>query len=258
MACPSDTWDPQQYNRFAAEREQPFWDLAALVGPFPHQPAVVDLGCGDGRLTALLAERLGAASMIGIDNSEAMLAGAEAHASGEVSFRRGDIASWCEPDAYDVVFANASLQWIPDHATVLERWRRSVRPGGWLAVQVPRNWDHASHLVAAEVASEFLDDPPADPVAANVLPPEDYAQLLHDLGSDTQHVRLQVYGHVVDSPRDLVEWTKGTSLTRFKPHLTGDRWDDFVAAYTERLVATLGDRSPYFYPFKRILFAARF
>jgi len=242
------SWDPQQYNRFAAEREQPFWDLAALVQAVPGAH-VVDLGCGDGRLTAALHERLCAASTLGIDSSPAMLAAAPTDVDG-VTFTPGDISTWIG-QRYDVVFANAALQWVADHPSVLRRWRDSLAPGGQLAVQVPANADHPSHTVLAELAG---DDAPPDPVATNVLQPERYADLLHSLGFTEQHVRLQVYGHVLDSSADVVEWVKGTSLTRL-----GDRGRDpaFVDEYRRRLLDVVGDVSPYFYAFKRILLWGR-
>ena len=251
-----DQWDPDQYNRFAAEREQPFWDLAALLAAVPA-PAVVDLGCGDGRLTASLADRLAAASVLGVDSSAAMIAAAAAHAGARVSFEAGDIATWEAPGSFDVVFANASLQWVPDHGAVLARWAGSLRDGGQLAVQVPANADHPAHLVADELAREVLDHPPPDPVAVNVLAPERYAELLDGLGFGEQQVRLQVYGHHLASTAEVVEWVKGTTLTRFKAPLGEEGWPPFVDAYRARLLSVLGDRSPYFYPFKRILLWGR-
>jgi trans-aconitate 2-methyltransferase len=248
----TDTWDPAQYNRYAAEREQPFWDLAGLLQPVP-QAKLVDLGCGDGRLTGELHRRIDAGDTLGVDSSAAMLAAAGPHAADDVRFAMGDIATWTEPAAYDIVFANAALQWVPDHPGVLRRWTASLRPGGQLAVQVPSNADHPGHTVAAEVAAEFIDAPPADAVAYNVLPPDAYAVLLDQLGFERQHVRLQVYGHRLASTGDVVEWVKGTSLTRFKPFLPTEQWDQFIDRYRQRLLAVLGDRSPYFYPFKRIL-----
>jgi trans-aconitate 2-methyltransferase len=243
----SVSWDPTQYNRFAAEREQPFWDLVSLLQPTPSPANVVDLGCGDGRLTAALHDRLGARSTLGIDSSPSMLAGAPDGIDG-LSFTPGDIATWIG-DRYDVVFANASLQWVPAHDAALRRWRDSLAPGGQLAVQVPANADHPSHTVLASMAPDV-----PDPVATNVLPPERYAELLHALGFVDQHVRLQVYPHVLDTSADVVEWMKGTSLTRL-----GDRGKDptFVDEYRRRLLDVIGDGSPYLYAFKRILLWGR-
>ena len=247
-----DRWDPDKYNQFAAEREQPFWDLAHLLEPV-DSPKVVDLGCGDGRLTAALSEDIGSPSTLGIDSSAAMITAAAEHSSERVRFEVGDIGAWEQADSYDLVFANASMQWVPDHPAVLTKWSTSLRRGGQLAVQVPANADHPAHLVAAELAEELMDDPPSDVVARNVLAPERYAELLDELGFDRQHVRLQVYVHHLASTADVVEWVKGTTLTRFKEPLGAAEWDRFIDLYRGRLLAVLGDRSPYVYPFKRIL-----
>jgi trans-aconitate 2-methyltransferase len=252
----SDGWDPDQYNRFAAQREQPFWDLAGLLQPI-DSPIAVDLGCGDGRLTSSLGEALGVASILGIDASPAMIDHALTRGETRATFVLGDLGTWQEPRTFDVVFANASLQWVPDHCGVLARWAGSLKDGGQLAVQVPANADHPSHRVAVELAQEMFDDPAPDVVAQNVLAPEEYARLLDDLGFMQQHVRLQVYAHRMASTGDVVEWMKGTSLTRFKGPLGEEGWEDFVALYRDRLLAELGDRSPYLYPFKRILMWAR-
>jgi trans-aconitate 2-methyltransferase len=255
-----DTWDPAQYQRFAKERRQPFDDLLALVQPVADG-SVVDLGCGTGELTVELHQHVGAATTLGIDSSSAMLE--RAPTARGVAFEHADIRTLAPPQSYDVVFANAALQWVPDHERLLPTLASLVADGGQIAVQVPANADHPSHTTSVALANEepfrsaLGDGTAADPVAANVLTPERYAELLHELGFGEQHVRLQVYGHVLDSPAGVVEWTKGTSLTRFKDVLAPDVFDRFVDEYRSRLVAQLGDRRPYFYAFKRILFWGR-
>jgi trans-aconitate 2-methyltransferase len=252
----SDGWDPAQYNRFAAEREQPFWDLVRLLAPV-RAPTVVDLGCGDGRLTALLHDEAGASRTLGIDSSPAMIANSTAYSGDAVRFRIGDIGQWESPGAYDIVHANASLQWVPDHRAVLGRWAASLRPGGQLAVQVPSNADHPTHRLAVEMGAELLSESPPDPVAQNVLAPEEYSALLDEIGFTDQHVRLQVYPHHLPTTADVVEWVKGTTLTRFKDAFGDEGWPAFVELYRSRLLALLGHRSPYLYTFKRILLWGR-
>jgi trans-aconitate 2-methyltransferase len=249
------SWDPTQYRRFEAERDQPFHDLLELVEPVPGG-VVVDLGCGDGRLTALGHEALEAASTVGIDSSPAMLEAAPA--GGGLSFGLGDIGVWEAPASYDVVLSNAALHWVPDHRAVLGRWRAALRPGGQLAVQVPANFDHPSHSVVGEVADGLGLAVEPDPVAVNVLRPEEYAVVLDDLGAVEQHVRLQVYVHQLPSSGDVVEWVKGTTLTRVRRATDAEGYERFLTAYRARLLAEIGDRTPYTYPFKRILFRARF
>lgn len=257
-----DAWDPTQYERFRAERAAPFRDLLQLVEPVPGG-RLVDLGCGAGDLTRLAHERLGVRETTGIDDSPAMLERAANHAGGGLTFSRGDIAEYAGGTVpVDVVLSNAALQWVPDHREVLRRWTAALAPGGQLAVQVPANADHASHTTAVEVASdpEFRDDfggaPPPDPVLS-VLAPEAYASLLASLDFADQHVRLVVYGHWLASTAEVVEWMKGTSLTRFARMLPAHRYERFVERYRARLLETLGDERPYFYPFKRILLWGR-
>ncbi len=258
----SDAWSPEKYREFAAERRQPFDDLLALIS----QPVIdaVDLGCGPGELTAAAAVRLGTRSMVGIDNSVAMLAKTADHRRDGVSFESGDIGAWSSVDGVDLVLASASLQWVPDHAAVLRRWTAGLKPGGQLAVQVPANAYMPSHTVADAVAhtEPFLtafgeQGPPTDPVADNVLEPEQYASLLYELGFVEQHVRLQVYPHVLPSSRSVVDWVRGTTLTRFQRRLDAATFASFITAYELRLIETIGEHAPCFFPFRRILMWGR-
>jgi trans-aconitate 2-methyltransferase len=107
------------------------------------------------------------------------------------------------------------------------------------------------------MADRFDVQLPGDPVVANVRAPEAYAVLLDDLGFERQHVRLQVYPHHLASAGDVVEWVKGTSLTRFRKVLAPEDYAEFLGRYRMRLLQVLGDRSPYLYCFKRILFWGR-
>lgn len=253
-----DTWNPVQYERFAAERRQPFEDLCALVEPVPAM-RIVDLGCGTGELTAALHERTGAASTLGIDRSAQMLARSTAFARPGLRFAPGDVASFADDAAWDLVFSNAALQWVPGHAHLLERLGRALAPGGQLAVQVPANFDHPSHRIAADVAAEepFASAMTTSPATPAVLPPEAYATLLDELGFTRQHVRLQVYAHHLPRRDDVVEWVRGTTLTGYQAALPGELFELFLERYRARLLPQLRDTEPFFYPFKRILMWAR-
>src|SRR5215218_5888190 len=149
----TDTWDPGQYEQFQAERSVPFFDLLDLVEPCPGG-RIVDLGCGTGELTRSLHERTGAASTLGIDSSRTMLAQSAQHARDGLTFELTDIAEWTPSEPVDVVLSNAALHWIDDHDALIARLTRALAPGGQLAVQVPTNHDHPSHLVAERVAVE--------------------------------------------------------------------------------------------------------
>ena len=260
---PIDGWSPDQYERFRSERQQPFDDLLTLCHPVPGG-RVVDLGCGTGDLTKILHEEMAAEQTVGIDSSPAMLARAQsayADVAG-LSFKQGDIATWLD-EGLDLVFANASLQWIDDHLNLLARMRTALAPDGQLAFQVPANYRHPSHLLAQAVANEtpFIDaldgDVPEDR-GRFVLSPELYADLLYELGAKDQVVRMEVYGHELESTSEVVEWVMGTLLTPYRTRLSPELFDAFVERYRERLIEELGEREPYFYGFRRILCWARF
>lgn len=251
----ADGWDPARYARFEAERRQAFDDLVALCSPVPGG-TVVDLGCGTGRLTAELHRATGAARTVGVDSSAAMLAEAPREVAG-LTFALCDLSTWEGPRS-ELVFANASLQWVDDHPALLARLRRRlVAPGGQLAFQVPANFNHPSHRLARQVALEMGVDPPADRGDA-VLDPARYAELLDALGATEQHVRLQVYGHHLGSTGDVVEWVSGTLLTAYRSAMDAGTYEELVDRYRTRLVEAVGEHRPYFYAFARILCRARF
>jgi len=223
----------------------------------------VDLGCGPAELTALAAERLDVQQMVGVDNSPPMLRSAAEHASSNVRFEPGDIAHWTSDGDHDLVIAAASLQWVPDHAAVLERWTNGLRSGGRLAVQVPANSHAATHVVADRLAhsEHYLHafgpaGPPLDPVAEYVLRPDDYVRILYRLGYVDITVQLRVYPHVLPTSHHAVEWVKGTTLTRFRNVLEPAFYEAFLADYERELVCELGATEPCFFPFSRILFVA--
>ena len=241
------SWSPAQYERFRDERKQPFLDLTALVEKRPRM-RVADLGCGTGELTRELHQTLGAAETLGIDNSETMLLKSGHFQDELLRFERGDIEAFVSDRPYDLIFSNAALHWVPDHERLLTRLTGFLSPAGQLAIQMPANDDHPSHVVAAAVAAEFGAAPRAD----HLLPLERYAALLHHLGFARQHVRMQVYAHLLPSAADVVEWVRGALLTDYEARL-GDAFDGFLKSYRERLAAALPDERPFFYTYKRIL-----
>ena len=255
-----DEWQPDQYARFRAEREQPFYDLLDLVERVPGG-RVVDLGCGTGALTRVLHERTLAAETVGVDRSDAMLEQSARHAGGGVRFERGDIAEFTGPDGHglDVVFANASIQWVADHATLFPQLAATLKPAGQLAVQMPANEDHPSHAVARQVAQQ---SPHAEALGGfvyrhSIESAEWYAEQLARLGFAEQHVRIQVYLHRLPGPEDVIEWVKGSLLTGYRNRMSAEDYEAFLADYRERLLSELSDERPFLYPFKRLLLWGR-
>ncbi len=257
LTAPGSAWDPNQYERFKAERAQPFYDLVSMVERQPGM-RVVDLGSGTGQLTAWLHRELGASETLGIDAAETMLAQAAEHERDGLRFERGEIAAF-EPDRrYDLVFSNAALQWVEGHEQLLARVADAVAPGGQLAVQVPANDDHRSHRIARSLAGgEFREQLAGYERVFPVLTPVRYAELLHALGFQRQQVRMQVYAHVLPETRAVIEWVKGSLLTPFRERLSAERYARFLDRYEHELLAAEGDRRPYLYLFKRILMWGR-
>lgn len=258
VPLPTDSWDPAQYEQFERERSAPFFDLLDLVEPCPGGRAV-DLGCGTGELTRALHERTGASTTLGLDSSHAMLERSASYAGEGLTFELGDIAEWAPAEPVDLVFANAALHWVDDHATLFARLTTALAPGGQLAVQVPANHDHPSHLVAERVAAEepFRTALGGYVRRSPVLAPEHYAGLLHRLGYTSQHARLQVYLHVLPGPEAVVDWVKGTLLTDYRRRLPETTYDEFLARYRAQLTSELPEERPYPFTFKRILLRGR-
>ena len=253
-----DGWNPELYGRFAAERRRPFEDLLALVHAIPGGRAV-DLGCGPGPLTRVLHEKIGAASTVGIDSSEAMLAKAAAHAGDGVSFERGDIGEFAPASAFALVFSNAALHWVPDHPALLARLARAVAPGGQLAFQVPDNFDHPSHRTAEEIAARepYRSELVGAAHSRHVLAPEVYASILDRLGFAEQNVKLQIYGQRLPSRDDIVAWVEGSLLSEYRRRLPPEMFERFLEDYRKGLFERVADERPFFFTYRRILAWAR-
>ena len=147
------TWNPEQYLKFAQPRLRPALDLLARLAPARPPARIVDLGCGTGTITGLIAQRWPQAAVIGVDDSAPMLAKARAEHPG-IDWQPVGIGDW-RPDAPpDLVFSNAALHWLPDHPALFARLLGALAPGGLLAVQMPRNFDAPSHTAIADTVRD--------------------------------------------------------------------------------------------------------
>ncbi|MEO8874278.1 MAG: methyltransferase domain-containing protein, partial [Polyangiaceae bacterium] len=228
-------WDPKQYELFRNERSRPFFDL--LEGVTVEKPALaVDLGCGTGELTRIFHEKLGAHETLGIDSSAEMLAKAPADVAG-LNFEQGDISDFSPKKKPNLIFSNAALQWVDAHESLFTKLAAALAPGGQLAVQMPANHDHVSHAVANETArlSQFAKALDGYVREVPVLTPEKYAALLEKLGLENQRVRIEVYGHRLESRASLIEWVKGTYLTDYSKRMSAAAYQEFIAEYTRLL-----------------------
>jgi trans-aconitate 2-methyltransferase len=246
-----DNWNPDQYNRFQKERAQPFWDLASRVD-FTSARTMLDLGCGTGELTDALHAAKKLKATIAIDSSPAMLAKAARIKTPGLAFTPGDIATYVPTSRFNVVISNSALQWADEHKKLLVKMLDWLEPGGQLAIQMPCNFDHASHFLAADVAHENGLHTRQSPLLA----PETYAELLYRHGMRDVDVWIQVYLHAMPSGKDVVEWTKGTLLTYYEQQTDAPTFRKFLADYSKRLLMVTGE-GPYLYPFKRIFIYGR-
>lgn len=252
------TWDPKQYDKFLQPRLRPALDLIGAI-PDIDPAVVVDLGCGSGNITRLLAQQWPRASVTGIDDSEAMLAKA-ADEPGSIHWMTQSVADWGSLECADVVFSNAALHWLPDHATLFKRLVDALKPGGVLAVQMPRNFTAPSHTLIAETArggpwrSKLASLLGPDPVAE----PDFYHAVLSPLAQALDLWETQ-YFHLLEGPDPVKEWTKGSWLRRFLDRLDPHESAAFEQQYARALRAAYppsADGRTWF-PFKRLFIVLR-
>jgi trans-aconitate 2-methyltransferase len=230
-------WDPAVYLRYAGERARPFAELLSRTDVADPR-VVVDLGCGEGALTASLAQRWPAASVTGVDSSPEMLAAAASHAvDGSVGFALGDVRDWSPDGPVDVLVSNAVLHWVPGHEDLLPRWAAWLAPGGALAVQVPGNFRAPTHVLLAELCRSprwgaLLAD--AAPRADAVLEPTGYFDVLTSAGL-TADVWETTYLHVLTGTAPVLEWVRSTVLRPVLALLDGDDGAQLTAAYAAAL-----------------------
>lgn len=252
-------WDAGQYLKFADERTRPAADLLARV-PLAAPARAVDLGCGPGNSTALIAARFPAAAITGLDSSPAMLEEAR-RTLPALTFVEADLAAW-EPDtAPDLIFANAVLQWLPDHARLLPRLAGFLAPGGCLAVQMPDNLDEPSHRLMREVAEE----PPfrgalADAAGARTTLGsfQDYDAWLSRAGCTVDLWRT-TYVHPMQGHRGIVDWVRSTGLRPFLAPLSPEQQAEYLARYEEALrqAYPAQEDGRVLLPFPRLFIVAR-
>ena len=279
-------WDPAQYLRFTGERSRPFFELLARVGAEDPQ-RVADLGCGPGSRTADLAARWPGAEVTGLDSSAEMISAARAFQASAVvagggsgswsagsaartpvagagpaariRFVLSDLRDWQPAEPHDVIVSSAVLQWLPDHLEVLARWPTLLAPGGWLAVQVPGNFDQPSHQILRDLAGSprwrpLLRDVPLNRQSAE---PAQYLDLLARAGCEVDAWET-TYQHVLPGDDPVADWYKGSGLRPVLSALDPDQAAAFVAEYGAAARAAY-PRRPYgtVLAFRRVFVVAR-
>ncbi|SFK88991.1 trans-aconitate 2-methyltransferase [Geodermatophilus ruber] len=250
------TWDPAGYLRYAGERTRPFTDLLARVDAADPR-VVVDLGCGEGTLTASLAGRWPGARVTGVDSSPEMLAAAAARVvPGRVEFTLGDVRDWQPRERVDVLVTNAVLHWVPGHADLLVRWAGQLAPGGWVAVQVPGNFRAPSHVLLAELCRSPRWAPvlaEVAPAADAVLDPAGYLEVLAGEGLAVEAWET-TYLHALAGTDPVLGWVRSTALRPVLARLGEEDTAELTAEYAAALRRAYPPRADgtTLLPFRRV------
>jgi trans-aconitate 2-methyltransferase len=232
VTAAAQDWNPESYARFRGLRLRPAVDLLAQVPDLPGGP-VIDLGCGDGAVGPLLAARYG--DVTGVDASPAMLA--KAGGTGAYgALIEADIATWQAQTPPALIFSNAALHWLDDHAGLLPRLAGMLMPGGVLAVQMPAQFHAPSHALIRQVAADLFPDRFDTAFEVPVHAPETYHALLSPLGDlavwETEY--LQVLDPVAQG-HPVRAFTQSTAMRPFLTGLHADEAAVFLATYDAAL-----------------------
>ena len=251
-------WDPSQYLKFAGERIRPALDLLARI-PASAPESVVDLGCGAGNLAPLLLGRWPRAKLTGVDSSPEMLARARADHP-RVQFVQADLARWRPQQPVDVLYSNATLHWLPGHDALIPGLLAGVKPGGWLAVQMPRNFGAASHTCVSDAIEQGPWRVRLEPHLRRqpVAESRYYWGLLQDRTA-TLDIWETEYLQVLRGDNPVAEFTKGTWLKQFLDRLGEPERSVFEADYRARVKAAYppeGDGRTLL-PFRRLFIVAQ-
>ena len=251
-------WNADQYVKFIKERTEPAADLANKI-PLKNPHSVIDIGCGPGNSTKVLANKFPYAQITGADNSYHMLDKAKIKYP-NINFIFFDaIKSFAElPQKYDVVFSNACIQWVADHRTLLPNMMKALNDGGILAVQIPINFKEPIHVIietitqSAKWKSRF-----AKPRIMHILTSEEYFDLLSKISSDFS-IWETTYFHRLPSHKSIIEWYKGTGLRPYLASLNQndafefekDVYHEIIKAYPKQ------DNGEIIFKFPRLFFTA--
>jgi trans-aconitate 2-methyltransferase len=251
-------WDPAQYLKFADQRLRPAIDLLNRI-ELDDPGDVYDLGAGAGNVTRLIKARWPRARVTGVDTSAEMLAEAAAIAP-DIVWRRADLATWRPSRPADLVFSNAALHWVGDHARLFPALMAGLAPGGVLAAQMPRNFGAPSHTAVAEAARRGPWAAKLEPLLrpSPVAEPAFYFDLLASHAATVDLWEIE-YLHVLEGPDPVTEWVKGTWLRPLLDVLDPDEQAAFIAGYSEIVTRAYPRRSDgrTLFPFRRLFIIAR-
>jgi trans-aconitate 2-methyltransferase len=227
------TWEPRTYLRYAEVRFRAGLDLIARI-PKNDYRIIYDLGCGTGYLTNALAENFPGATVTGVDSSPEMLAEARREFP-KLSWTQADITRWRPPSAPDLIFSNAALQWVPNHEQLLPSLLKLLRPGGVLAVQMPRHFQSASHIELKNLVNQpRWRRKLKHLLLAEIASPETYWKWLSPQCSQLE-IWETIYLQVLDGQDPVVNFMRGTALRPFLTVLSEKEAAAFLSAFAKRM-----------------------
>lgn len=251
------SWNPDQYLKFAAPRLRPAVDLLKAV-PLAAPRVVYDLGCGTGNVARLIAQRWPDADVTGVDDSASMLAKAAAE-PGDIRWVRAGLADWRADRPADLIYSNAALHWLPDHASLFPTLLAQLAPGGVLAAQMPRNFGAPSHTLIGDTIRSGPWRARLEPrlQASPVAPPDVYYGILAPIAAQLDIWETE-YLQVLEGADPVKEWTKGTWLKQFLDALDEPDRAPFEQDYAARLREAYPMRTDgrTLFPFRRLFIVA--
>ena len=252
-------WNPEKYNEFKSVRYKPFFDLVAPIEDKPGME-VIDLGCGTGELTAMLAEKLTDAQVLGVDSSAEMLAEAAQFGKERLTFEQKTIEEVIQSGKkWDLIFSNAAIQWVDNHKQLFPAILGMLKPGGQIAVQMPCQKEN----ILNQLLLQLVGEEPYSSVLSNwnrlspVLSMDDYAQILFEHGGKEITVYQKVYPLIANSHDDLYQFISGSALVPYFERLEGVIKEQFILQYKRRITERF-PLMPALYAFKRIILYAQF
>lgn len=253
------TWDPAVYERYKSYRDRPALDLMVQL-PAGDFHEIWDLGCGTGEHAALLAARHRDASVHGLDSSPEMLAQARGRES-RVDWVLAGVEDFAPAVAPDLIFTNAALQWLPDHAALVPKLAGALAPGGVFACQMPMAFETRHHAILRQTAEE---GPWASLTAgARLISPtpalDDYYGWLADAGCGEIDIWTTTYLHVLEGDDPVVDWMMGTALRPYLDVLPEPEMREaFLAEFRHRIAQAFPPREDgvTLFPFPRLFMVA--
>jgi trans-aconitate 2-methyltransferase len=252
-------WNPDQYQRFSKHRSRPFFDLIARIDA-PRAKRIADLGCGPGNLTAHFSRRWSGSTVTGVDNSPEMLEKTKARGNTNLEFELADLSTWQPKQPQHVIVSNAALHWVSNHETLIPRLASLLEPNGWLAVQMPNNFDQASHLTINQICSS----PRWNNQLAHLDSALRHAKTLEWYITEFSNLGFQVdawetnYQHILPGENAVLEWVKGTALRPMLAVLEPEDQSEFLEECRTQLLEAYPSQSfGTLLPFKRVFFVAK-